>query len=133
MVFIQDTPNSSNLDEYSTDYGSDASDHLGVPTSLSNDQSPLPTSESHPRRRANARRKKEQRQRLFHYFIHALRQEEPFVQNQASASASRRHPRLVLLGNERSLILGVVLSDRGAVAAANVVVRVEPTTGPRHS
>jgi hypothetical protein len=55
------------------------------------------------------------------------------VQNQASASASRRHPRLVLLGNERSLILGVVLSDRGAVAAANVVVRVEPTTGPRHS
>jgi hypothetical protein len=128
MAFIHDKQDLSDSSEYSTDFASEASDSLISSTFLSTTRLAdighrVRDGGNHPRQRANTRRKEEQRQRLLRYLVQALQQGEQVGQGQPNASTQRRRPRLVLLGNQRTLILGVVLSDRGAAAAADVVGR----------
>jgi hypothetical protein len=127
MAFIHDKQDPSDSNEYITDYASDASDSLVSSTFLSatrlaDNGHRVRDGGNHPRQRANTRRKEEQRQRLLRCLVQALQQGEQVGQGQSNTSTQRRRPRPVLLGNQKTLILGVVLSDRGAAAAAADVV-----------
>jgi hypothetical protein len=119
MAIIQDKQYSSESDEFN-DYESDVSDSGGFLTEMPDSERSAPTADDHPRQRANGRRKEEQRQRLLRYLVDALQQGELAGQGRPSSSIARRRPRLVLLGNQKTMILGMVLSDRGATVATEV-------------
>jgi hypothetical protein len=119
----------NNADQYSSDSEGwhdcasnviDSNDDIPfLPTpGLPSNKHPTLVGEEHPRQRAHARRKDAQRRRLLRYLVQMLQQGEPVGQGQSDPSTQRRRPRLVLLGNQKTLVLGVVLSDRGAAAAA---------------
>jgi hypothetical protein len=75
--------------------------------------------EAHSAQATNAQRREQQRHRLLRYLVNALQQDDPNTTEAFEANrraGSRQRPRLVLLGNQQRLILGVVLSDRGVTA-----------------
>jgi hypothetical protein len=71
--------------------------------------------EAHRRHQSLMQRKKQQRQRLLQTLLNAL---QPESTGAASRVRTRHRPRLALLGSQQTLILGIVLSEHGAIGRA---------------
>jgi hypothetical protein len=63
--------------------------------------------------RRQAQRNDQQRKHLLRVLMDALKSENEGAGTAELAEMPRRRPRLVLLGNQQTLILGVVLSEQG--------------------